>query len=269
MLFTNTELEAINLKAIVEAIDSMVNYEIIEIRGIDPESEVYFRSITHQKYFYIILVDFLSYFDKTLTDKQNSSLGLLKDICENSKFNHNNSISSLHKSIDIFKIWLDKEVKADLWFPTIERKIVLNITRYEFIKICGNISKHNFARLTRISKELILIFKRNHVNISFHESLLILNEFYEQFHMDILNYHGSNITEMLNNIRWGIHEYLLPEFKKSIKHNPDNPIMYEYTYPKEIVTDFAKSCYWDLMNIIRGIPYVKKFITTKYLKMRY
>jgi hypothetical protein len=36
-----------------------------------------------------------------------------------------------------------------------------------------------------------------------------LDDFYERFHKDILNYHSSTIAEFLNNIRWGIYEYWL------------------------------------------------------------
>src|SRR5215218_1142153 len=44
------------------------------------------------------------------------------------------------------------------------------------------------------------------------DALLALADFYEKFHTDILNYHASTIAEFLNNIRWGIYEYLQPEF---------------------------------------------------------
>lgn len=48
------------------------------------------------------------------------------------------------------------------------------------------------------------------------EAALALEDFYRWFHDDILNYHASTIAEFLNNIRWGIYEYLQPEFQRSI-----------------------------------------------------
>ena len=47
-------------------------------------------------------------------------------------------------------------------------------------------------------------------------ALLALADFYERFHTDVLNYHGSTLVEFLNNIRWGIHYYLHPQYKQSM-----------------------------------------------------
>ena len=58
---------------------------------------------------------------------------------------------------------------------------------------------------------------------------------------------------------------------KSIRvfDNDEHPRMYHFTYPKEINNNFAKSCYWDLMNEVRSKPYINKFQVTRYLKMRH
>ena len=76
---------------------------------------------------------------------------------------------------------------------------------------------------------------------------------------------------MVNNIRWGIHEYLLPEFNKSYRkdHYDKEGLSYSYDYPKNINDKFAKSCYWSLMNSVRAKPHIKKFKSTKLLKLRY
>ncbi len=270
MAYSEIEKEVIFLKAIQELIGEMVNFEVLNLLGDDPHSEVRFKSMTHQKYFNIILLDFLSCSDKEVLGEKQSYLGAIRAICQSPNFNKNNSIENLTISTQEFVEWLEQEVQVEIWLPSIETETTLSIKRIEFIKICGNISKHNFSRLSGVANELIEIFKRNSIDITFEDALLVLDDFYQWFHSDLLNYHGSTISEFLNNIRWGIHEYLQPEFQQSIVYEGnEHPRMYHYTYPEKINNTFAKNCYWDLMNEVRSGPYMRKFQVTRYLKMRY
>lgn len=271
-LFTEHEFEAIYLKAVIDSLDSMLSSELVELRGINPDSEVYFHQKTHQKYFYVLLIDFISKKgDDTLIGEKLTCLDLINKICKNPKFNVNNSMSELKDAINILISWLNEEIIVNIWFPTIDKESALKLKRKEFIYICANVSKHNFTSLTFVSKKLIEILKINNINISFHDSLLVLEDFYERFHDDILIYHASNITEMLNDIRWGLQLYLLPEFNKSYTKDLSDPrgLQYSYIYPENVKDKFAKSCYWSLMNSIRRGPNLKKFKSTKWLKLRY
>ena len=271
MKFNKIETEVIFLRAIKELIDNMVNYEVIKLIGDDPHSEIRFNSTTHKKYFNIILLDFLSCSDKKVLGAQLSYLNALQEICKSPNFDKNNSIKNLTTSTKKFTEWLEKEVVVNkIWLPSIDLEIDLSIKRIEFIKICGNISKHNFSRLSGVVRDLIEIFKRNKITLKDENALLILGEFYEWFHDDIFSYHSSAIAEFLNNLRWGIYEYLHYEYQQSIVYeDTDRPPKYRYTYPEKINNDFAKNCYWDLMNEAREKPYMKKFQVTRYLKMRY
>jgi hypothetical protein len=76
MKFNNTEKEVIFLKAINELIDSMVNYEVLDLHGQNPDASIVFRTRTHQKFFNIILLDFLSCSDRKLLGEQLSYLVL-------------------------------------------------------------------------------------------------------------------------------------------------------------------------------------------------
>ncbi len=269
-LFTEHEFEAIYLKAAIDSLDSILSSELLELRGINPDSEVYFHQKTHQKYFYILLIDFISKKgDDTLIGEKLTCLDLIDKICKNPKFNVNDSVSRLKDAIKIFVSWLDEEIFVNTWLPTINKECDLKLKRKEFIYICANISKHNFTSLTIVSKRIIEILKRSEVDISFRDSLLVLEDFYERFHDDILIYHGSNLTEMLNNIRWGIQRYLMPEFNRAYKKDSSDRLRYSYEYPEKIKDSFARSCYWGLMNSIRREPNFKKFKSTKWLKLRY
>ncbi len=157
----------------------------------------------------------------------------------------------------------------DTWLPSINKQVLLTLTRLSFLKACGNISKHNLLRLGSVAEEIVQTLAVNGVSITLEEGFLVLADFYEQFHTDTLNYHSSTIAEFLNNIRWGIHEYLQAEYQRSVVTEGGDPPKYRYIYPKNIVTEFARTCFWDLMEEVRRGPHVKRFRVTRWLKIRY
>jgi hypothetical protein len=135
--------------------------------------------------------------------------------------------------------------------------------------MCGNISKHNFLRSVGVANELQKTLAANGVSVNMEASLLTLADFYERFHTDLLNYHSSTIAEFLNNIRWGIYEYMQLEFHRSIVWEGGDPPKYRYIYPNEVTSQLAKHCYWELMNEVRSAPYMRKFAVSKWMKLRY
>ena len=145
----------------------------------------------------------------------------------------------------------------------------LKISRISFLKMCGNISKHNFLRSVGVAEELKKTLAASGVEVTLDYALFALADFYERFHTDILNYHSSTIAEFLNNIRWGIYEYMQPEFRRSIVGVGGDPPKYRYIYPKGVTFSFVKECYWELMNEVRSAPYMRRFAVTKWLKLRY
>lgn len=266
---TDIEEEVILLLAVKELIDSMVNFELLEILGSDPESEIKFHSATHQKFFNIVLVDFLSQTDPKSPVKQTSYLSALQSISDTPKFDGNGSVTSLKKTTVDFVHWLEKEIEVTTWFPSINKKLNLKISRIEYLKMCGNISKHHYLRAVRVAGDLKKTLEKCSITITSDDALLALADFYERFHSDILNYQASTIAEFLNNIRWGIYEYLHAEYQRSIVRESHEPSIYRYTYPPQIMTDFSKQCYWQLMNEVRNPPYVRRFRVNKFLKLRY
>ncbi len=269
MQFSVIEKEVIFLKAVQELIDDMVNYEVVMLVGNDPDSEIRFNSMTHKRFFNIILVDFLSCSARRILGEESPYLTALHQICASPNFNQSNSVNDLLKATTEFDSWLQKEVLVEkIWLPSIDLQIDLNIKRIDFIKICGNISKHNFSRLSGVVVSIKKIFSHNNHPLNDEEALLIIGEFYDWFHTDIFSYHSSAIAEFLNNIRWGIYGYLQPEYEQSIVRDPDG-VRYKYTYPNGVSNGFAKNCYWELMNTIRSKPYMPKFQITRFLKMRY
>jgi hypothetical protein len=268
MTLTDIEEEIILLKAVWELIDSMVNFEMLKVYGNDPDSNILFETMTHQRFFNIVLVDFLSFTDKRAFINQTSYLGALKKISKNPNFDVNGSVVSLSETTHEFSDWLEQEIEVhEIWMPSIDTETTLRLTRVSFLKMCGNISKHNFLRLISVAEELKEILSRSGVSVELDEALLALEDFYRWFHDDILNYHASTIAEFLNNIRWGIYEYLQPEFHRSIVW--ESREKYRYTYPQGVTSRLAQEYYWAIMNDVRRPPYVRRFQVTKWLKLRY
>jgi hypothetical protein len=177
------------------------------------------------------------------------------------------------KPTECLASWLEADFTVkDVWLSNISVKLDVTITRLESIKICSNIAKHNFSRLSEDVGRIRAILERNGRPVTEEEAYLLLPDFYEWFHTNIFAYHTSRIGEMLNNILWGIYDYLLQEFARAYrKTKPDDPndITYGYSVPANIRDGLAKAMYWDLMNDVRGKPYMPRFKADQALTVRY
>jgi hypothetical protein len=241
----------------------------MNLYGTDPNSSILCNSITHQKYFNIVLTDFLSQTDKRILTNKQTYLGALKYICDCPNFNIDSSVESLRVATDEFRNWLKQDFEVKAWLPSIEKEANIKLSRISFIKICGNISKHNFLRLSGPANDVKELLSSCGINIDFEEALLVLSDFYQRFHTDVFNYHMSTIAEHLNNIRWGIFEYLRHEWIRSAKWEAGNPPMCKYRFPDMLETEFSKECYWELMNDVMNEPYLRRFKVDRFLKLRY
>lgn len=268
MNHNDIEQEIIYLNAIQELIDGMVNHEMMEIRGKDPNCTIYFKSRTHRDYFYILFVDLLSKSATDVIGKKQEYLEALKEICTNPHFDDDGSVSSLVAAVDKLNSWLEQKMDVkDLWFPSLDKKVSLSVSRKKIIIICGNMSKHNVLGLSGVANMIVKIFKEHNIIIEIEEALLVFDEFYEQFHDDILVYHASTIAELLNDIVHGIHEYLRPVYRCSIIDGQNPP--YSFTCPENIDGKFAQSSFRGMMNVITRRPNMKKFKVLWALKKLY
>ena len=238
-----------------------------------------FKTVTHQRLFNILLVDFLSQpkqwpFGLTTPPAQASKsersvLYHLKRICDEPKLNPVGG-DVFRMPLEEFLQWLEAECCIDgVWLPSINLKIDIKVKGIAFIKICGNIAKHNFTRLTWSVHEICEILEANGADIGIDQGYVVVPEFYEWFHTHVFSYHSSAIAEFLNNIRWGIYDYLRPEYSRSLTREDPGSIDYRYEYPPHCNEPVAQTMYWNLMNAIRSEPYVPKFGVSRYLKMSY
>ena len=277
--FTETEQEVIVLKAVWELIDQMVNYEMFAKPGRVDDVTLLPSTVTHQRLFNILLVDFLSMPDQKsfgLPDPPDDSLKsersylfYLKRICNAPKLNPVGG-EAIREPIEVFLQWLEAECLVEkVWLPSIDIETDIRLKRILLIKICGNIAKHSFAGLSRNVQDICKVLEANGTKIDIDQGYLVIPEFYEWFHKNVLSYHISAIAEFLNNIRWGIYEYLTPEFDRAYVQDDPNSIAYRFSSPPDSNKPIAQSMHWDLMNAVRSEPYMPRFEVTQYLKMRY
>jgi hypothetical protein len=277
--YSPIEQEIIVLKASWELIGEMVNYEMFVRPDKVTDVTLFPSTRTHQRLFNILLVDFLTAFDAASFDLPLPEVGgqlsdktylfYLKRIATKPLLN-SDSPRLLADPVIAFSDWLDKDCTIErVWLPSIEVQTDITLKRIQFLRICGVAAKHHFMSMTRNAKDISAILKLNGVEMTRDQQYLVIPDFYEWFHGNILNYHIGAIAEFLNNIRWGIFEYLRPEFLRSFtKYGPDF-IDYKYLYPAGVESELARTMYWDLMNEVMSKPYMQKFEITRYLKMRY
>lgn len=275
--YTKLEQEVVVLRAVWDMIDGMVNYEIFEKEHATDNAQLFFKSNSTGQLFNILLADFLSKPKKGTFNlpvptgaakTDHTFLFYLQRIGEMPELNPNPQ--DILGPVQQFASWLEEEcVVENVWFQSIETETNICVKRITFLKICGDIAKHNFARLDTNVKRIKKVFEENSVQIDTGQGFLILPEFYEWFHTDIFHYHASTIAEYLNNIRWGIFEYLKPEFSRSFEKTDPQPVGYRFNHPAECCDPLTRAMYWDLMNQVRSRPHFPHFQTTKMLKKRY
>lgn len=263
------EQEVIYLSAVNELLGSMLNYELITIGGEGDRQSVQFKTMTHQQFFFIALVDFLSRTDEKAPVPSMPYLRALRTITEAPSFNKNDSVLGLKKAVEAFTNWLNVEIDVPLWLPSIILEVEICLPRCLLLKIVGNLSKHNSLRSVGVAEDLQRLLRKAGSNIQLYQAMLVQEEIYEIFHDDVCVYHASTIAEFLNELSWGIQNYLKPEYSHSFTPSIDGSPYYGFQYPPELENHYAKTRYWNLMNQIRSGPIFEPFIVTEHLKGKF
>ena len=280
------ERESIILNSAWEMIDGMVNWAMFVKNERTEPTNLMFESGQHARLFIILLGDFLSEVRAFRGDAV--PLGLrgaphnarpsdltfifhLRQVCDDPRLGADATSLSAH--IEAFARWLEDDFLAPgVNLSSIEVVADLRLARYRYIKMCGDIAKHNLARLaTNVGHLRRLLDAAGHP-VSEQEAYLAVNDFFDWFHNDIFFYHSSHIAEFLNNIRWGIYEYLQPEFSRAWhlteEATPNFPT-YSYDVPEGITEPVARAMYWDLMNRARAEPWMHRFVVSDDFKRRF
>ena len=219
------EREAIVLNSAWEMIDGMVNWAMFVKNDYMRPTNLMFLTRQHSRLFVILLGDFLS--EIRAFKGQPAPLGLktapprarptdltfifhLRQVCANPKLGA--EASTLSAAIEAFARWLEGDfIASDVNLPAINVVAHLRVSRYRYIRMCGDIAKHSLARLsTNVGYLRRLLVDAGHA-ISEQEAYLAVEDFFRWFHDDIFAYQSSQIAEFLNNIRWATFDYLEQE----------------------------------------------------------
>jgi hypothetical protein len=270
MTYSTAEKEAIGLCISLEAIDDITNHALLELRDVSRfpgEVEVYFHTHIHKELFIIRLLDFVKENgDSRLTGVSGSCLKVLQSACDTCSFDKEDSIGFLRESVKELNDWLSYKTPIKLWLPSLDIEADIEVSRLDFISISGNHCKHNLSRLTGVSKDIHSLLDSHGYSVPIEQIPLALDDFREHLQENYFIYYGTWLGELLNNIRWGLQDYLLPTFTTAYtKDDPDN-IRYRYEYPEEIKQEIPRQWFWRLMNNIGTRPYLKKFSGAHYLK---
>lgn len=282
----DTEREAIILNCAWEMIDGMVNWAIFEKTEQTVLSNLWFPTSQHRHLFLILLADFLSqtrgFSGKPIplglqepprgtTPANLTLLFHLRQVCARPILG--TDASGLSGAVEQFAAWLEREfVTEGVNLHGIDTVTDLRVSRLQYIRICGDIAKHNLARLEANVKRLRDLMAAAGSPISESEAHLAIPSFNEWFADNVFIYHASHIAEHLNNIRWEIYHYLQQEFRRSWYRKEGWTAlfpMYGYHVPAEIVEPIACAMYWDAMNRSRSVPYVQRFSIPEYSKSKY
>jgi hypothetical protein len=282
----DTEQECIILNSAWEMIDGMVNWAMFVRNDRTKPTNLMFETSQHSRLFVILLGDFLSQLrpfrgqpvplglnpaPPNAPPSDLTFLYYLRQVCANPMFALD--ASDLSARTEAFATWLEGEFTAPgVNLHAIKVVVDLRIPLYRYIKICGDIAKHNLARLSMNVGHIQTLLEASGHPVSEQEGYLAVENFFEWFHDDIFIYHSSQIAEFLNNIRWAIFDYLQPEFARSWhqtdESTPGTP-MYAFHIPEDCTEPIARAMYWNLMNRVRARPWVHRFVVSDVFKQGY
>lgn len=258
-----TEIESIGLYIVVRAIDDFINRELLhfhEVGGVPT-----FKGSVARDLFAVRLLDFLEQVDPRMTGVKGSCVDLLETAVVTSSFDRDASVEGLRTTVQTLRTWLNERITVHLWLPSLELDTDLTLTRQNLLYVAGNTSKHNLSRLSGVAGRLQTILKENNHEIGREASWLAVDDFEEHFKEDLLAFYCVRITGLVNDVRWAIHDYLLPEFHDSYTRDPNHEVRYSYRYPEGVSSPFARDSYWALMNRIRARPYIERFVVPEYM----
>lgn len=192
----------------------------------------------------------------------------LRQVCEVPRLG--DDAAGLREQIEAFAEWLEEEfVVPEDWLPDIDMQRGLRISRYWYIRLCGDIAQHYPGRLSDVVKHIGKLLRESDRNVDIQTAYLAIENFFNWFFDDIFIYHSSQIAEFLNNIRWEVFNYLQPKFERSYclaeDATPDFAA-YRYNVPESINQPVAHAMCWDIMNRVRWKPRMPRFVIHEMFK---
>jgi hypothetical protein len=263
MSLNPVEIEVVGLNIIVSAINGFVNRALLHFPAMGGLPT--FKGSEARDLFAVRLLDFLEPVNAGMTGVTGSCVDVLETAISTASFDRGRNAEGLQKSVQRLRTWLEERIVFAIWLPSLNVQPDLALTRRNLLYVAGNTSKHNLSRLTVVAKRLRKILEENGHEVSEEESWLVVDDFAVKFNEDLLVFYCTRITGLLNDVRWGIHDYLLPEYRDSHTLDPSRPPLYSYRYPAGVNSRFARESYWNLMNFVRAEPYIDRFVVPEHM----
>lgn len=281
---TPLEQEAIVLNAVAGMVDDMVNLTIFCPLG-EKKTDICLlpQSADTLRQFAILLRDFLSPV-KSLgknpmpfglpkpSDSERASdhttLFYLGRVCESPLIGTDPTF--LAEQVRQFRDWLDTTITVpNVWLSRIGVEVDLEIKRIDFIRIGGDLGKHNFLRLGGQAAKLKSILGKQGVEIDESQAYSALPDCWDWFHTHLLAYHASTIAEFLNNIRYAIRLYVEPTAQATYRVEykiGEYADAYTFERPAEMINSFGWEQYYGLLDWSRRKPNFPPFTVARSLK---
>jgi hypothetical protein len=202
------EREAIILNSAWRMIDGMVNWAMFVKNDRTEPTNLMFKTGQHQRLFIILLGDFLS--EIRAFKNEPMPLGLntapsnarpsdltflfhLRQVCAAPKLG--GDATGLSAATEAFTDWLEGDfIASSVNLHAIDIVADLRVARYRYIKMCGDIAKHNLARLATNVGHLRKLLEASGHAVSEQEAYLAIESFFEWFHDDKIHYLADVLT---------------------------------------------------------------------------
>jgi hypothetical protein len=188
-----TERECIILNSAWAIIDDMVNWAMFVKHDRTVPTNMMFETSQHSRLFNILLGDFLSQLKPY--GKAPIPLGLqaapsnaplsdltflfhLRQVCTQPKLGADTT--ELSQIVEAFATWLESDTIAKgVNLADIDVVADICVSRYRYIKICGDIAKHSLTRLAGNVNHIRKLLKNSGHDISEQEAYLAVEGFFE------------------------------------------------------------------------------------------
>ena len=262
------DLEVILLHETHGLLADIVGPDLYAVGGAPPEQSVLFHTHSSFNLFLILLVEFIAEGQQsTYIDDKYQNLSLIRGLflfCE--KHKNEAEESGLIIAISEFNSWVKREVLIKFWCPEVDTEIEFMLSNEQLISFGANTTKHHLFRLSTLFGKLESKCSNAGYSFSPQQLSAVLSSMIEEVNSR-LQYHSSNIIELLGNIFLSLNALVTRRFEE----NPTN-IVSEMIFPEGITSDVFKDMYGSVLIFKR---YEKSRIsnytpiTTRFLKMRF
>lgn len=259
-MLSDPEREVVVLSSVMDIIDDMVNHVIFSFPGRGTILQPFPKTSTTQAYFALRLSDFLSQTDRDIGIAKVSCLGHLAQIVESPSLG---DATGLRASVKQFVDWLnEKKTFANVWLPTLDIQTSLTPSRLSWLKVTGNLQKHDALRSTGTAEDIVKWLSEQGHTVHRMDVLGALDDFREWLAQDALSAYIPKVGFLLNELRWETFEYLRPYYQKHYVTAWENDLQfdrYSFTADLRITTPFACGQRHALLNWVRKEPIVTRF----------